>query len=326
MADAVAMVTFSGPIHVSGVFRRTTGKPPVTMGVLSGISVGVAAFLISALFLQTIVAQEVTYAGHQEDNRCICTFIPPYQPADHPTDHQQQSPAPDPCPPPRADPDVASLRTNLAVVQSHQLANREQLNSQASRLHNLTSRLFQMEDRMHGTERVQRSWDARTATVQQSASEMRRLISRQQDTIMFLRARLDTMFQEMSQMRDLNQRMMLEIQDEAEKSEKNRDKLHKLSRRQEKTEGEVREFLWAISQVMSSLKENERRKLAKMSKQRPLAPMMEDKTTPEPTESPWVPIRTSPAWEESVPTPKPRRRSLKVRHDSRAGHGHWWQK
>ncbi|XP_066287379.1 uncharacterized protein [Branchiostoma lanceolatum] len=179
---------------------------------------------------------------------------------------------------------------------------------------------------MHGTERHQRAWDSRTATVQQSASEMRRLISRQQDTIMFLRARLDNMFQEMSQMRDLNQRMVLEIQDEAEKSEKNRDKLHKLSRRQEKTEGEVKEFLWAISQVMSSLKESERRKLAKMSSQRPLARQVDAKMSPEPTESPWVPIRTSPAWEESLPTPKPRRRSLKRQHNSRAGHGHWWQK
>ncbi|XP_078684468.1 uncharacterized protein LOC144917955 [Branchiostoma floridae x Branchiostoma belcheri] len=293
------------------------------MGVLS---VGATSFLMSAVLLQTIVAQEVTYAGHKEDNRCICTFIPPYQAADHPSLHPQQPPpaAADPCPP--RDPDVASLRTDLAFLQSHQLANREQLNSQTSRLHNLTSRLFQMEDRVHGTERGQRSWDARTATIQRSASEMRRLISRQQDTIMFLRARLDDMFQEMSQMRDLNQRMVLEIQDEAEKSEKNRDRLHKLSRRQEKTEGEVKEFLWAISQVMSSLKETERRKLAKMSKQRPLAPMVDDaKTTPEPTESPWVPIRTAP-WEESVPTPKPRRRSLKSRHDSRAGHGHWWQK
>eukprot|EP00058_Branchiostoma_floridae_P002864 XP_002588352.1 hypothetical protein BRAFLDRAFT_81491 [Branchiostoma floridae] len=127
-------------------------------------------------------AREVTMHGRQEEDRCVCTFVSPYLPADYSQSPSQQSRRPD-CTDSILDSEF--IKQELHFMRRHQIANRKQ--------------------------------------------------------------RVDVMFEEMLQMRELNQRLMFELQDQSDKSEEYRTKLDTLTKRVENIDVNMNEFMFAFA-------------------------------------------------------------------------------
>ncbi|XP_078601102.1 uncharacterized protein LOC144876077 [Branchiostoma floridae x Branchiostoma japonicum] len=189
-------------------------------------------------------AREVTMHGRQEEDRCVCTFVSPYLPADYSQSPPQQSRRPD-CTDSILDSEF--IKQELHFMRRHQIANRKQTLRQGDQLHNLTSRIYQFKDALTANDRVQRSWDMRLLSATSDTRELQRVLTRQRDTIGFLRQRVDVMFEEMLQMRELNQRLMFELQDQSDKSEEYRTKLDTLTKRVENIDVNMNEFMFAFA-------------------------------------------------------------------------------
>ncbi|KAI8499927.1 hypothetical protein Bbelb_222440 [Branchiostoma belcheri] len=219
----------------------------------------------------TTEGKEVTMHGRQEADRCVCTFVSPYLPADFPQPPPQQSRRQD-CTDSVLDSEF--IKQELHFMRRHQIANRKQncalsrtvlypehaqvrfwivqtypkprLSSslyEASR----EARIYQFKDALTANDRVQRSWDMRLLSATSDTRELQRVVSRQRDTIGFLRQRVDAMFDEMLQMRELNQRLMFELQDQSDRSEEYRTKLDTLTKRVENVDLNMNEFMFAFA-------------------------------------------------------------------------------
>ncbi|CAH1268406.1 Hypp3868 [Branchiostoma lanceolatum] len=190
-------------------------------------------------------AKEVPMHGRQEEDRCVCTFVSPYFPADSYSRPQpQQARRPD-CTDSILDSEF--IKQELHFMRRHQIANRKQTLKQGDQLHNLTSRIYQFKDALTANDRVQRSWDMRLLSATADTRELQRVVTRQRDTIGFLRQRVDAMFEEMLQMRELNQRLMFELQDQSDQSEEYRTKLDTLTKRVENIDVNMNEFMFAFA-------------------------------------------------------------------------------
>ncbi|XP_019646827.1 PREDICTED: uncharacterized protein LOC109487281 [Branchiostoma belcheri] len=130
----------------------------------------------------TAEGKEVTMHGRQEADRCVCTFVSPYLPADFPQPPPQQSRRQD-CTDSVLDSEF--IKQELHFMRRHQIANRKQ--------------------------------------------------------------RVDAMFEEMLQMRELNQRLMFELQDQSDRSEEYRTKLDTLTKRVENVDLNMNEFMFAFA-------------------------------------------------------------------------------
>ncbi|XP_078684085.1 uncharacterized protein LOC144917683 [Branchiostoma floridae x Branchiostoma belcheri] len=192
----------------------------------------------------TAEGKEVTMHGRQEADRCVCTFVSPYLPADFPQPPPQQSRRQD-CTDSVLDSEF--IKQELHFMRRHQIANRKQALKHSDQLHNLTSRIYQFKDALTANDRVQRSWDMRLLSATSDTRELQRVVSRQRDTIGFLRQRVDAMFDEMLQMRELNQRLMFELQDQSDRSEEYRTKLDTLTKRVENVDLNMNEFMFAFA-------------------------------------------------------------------------------
>eukprot|EP00058_Branchiostoma_floridae_P002867 XP_002588355.1 hypothetical protein BRAFLDRAFT_81494 [Branchiostoma floridae] len=125
-------------------------------------------------------AREVTMHGRQEEDRCVCTFVSPYLPADYSQSPSQQSRRPD-CTDSILDSEF--IKQELHFMRRHQIANRKQTLRQGDQLHNLTSRIYQFKDALTANDRVQRSWDMRLLSATSDTRELQRVLTRQRDTI-----------------------------------------------------------------------------------------------------------------------------------------------
>ncbi|KAI8495377.1 hypothetical protein Bbelb_268320 [Branchiostoma belcheri] len=268
-----------------------------------------ASGLIGLLgLLRPTVSDEIRTAGRFEDKRCICTFIPPYVAADSPRSNSVQCPA-------GGTEDVPFLKREMEFLQEHHLANRKQLNFQTERLQNVSAHIWRLEERYRERLGQQRTWEVRLLSLIEENKQLRGAVFQQDENLKLVTSRLESMTRELTYLRDLNWRIQFRVQEQSLKNKMYRQSVDEIRKRLFAAEGDVGEFLWALTRVLATMPLSARQKLHEMVALAQTTPTEEPEKAGKPNEA-WEPIPTDASGSsvdelEFVATPKPRRRSVK---------------
>ncbi|CAH1267143.1 Hypp3695 [Branchiostoma lanceolatum] len=267
------------------------------------------ASALIALFiglLPSTVSEEIRTTGRVEDQRCICTFIPPYIAADSPRSNSVQCPAGN-------SEDVPFLKREIEFLQEHHIANRKQLNFQTERLQNVSVHIWRLEERYRERLGQQRTWEVRLLSLIEENKQLRGAVFQQDESLKLVTSRLESMTRELTYLRDLNWRIQFRVQEESLKNKMYRQSVEEIRKRLFAAEGDVGEFLWALTRVLATMPVSARKKLHEMVALAQATPTEEPPEMAGKPNAAWEPIPTDASEEraEFVATPKPRRRSVK---------------
>ncbi|CAH1267268.1 Hypp3721 [Branchiostoma lanceolatum] len=218
----------------------------------------VVCVLLLGVGVSLTTQEEVYSLGHIEDNRCVCTFVAPYNQPDSPTKTARE--APSNCPSLDAS-ELQRLKDDVVLVHRHQLANREQLNTQSTGLFNLTTRMHTYEESLRKYARRQVAQDGNMGGFQKETRKLRRLITKQRQALSGMRSRVDSLTNDLEHMRGVNEQLLLELQVQAEKNEMQRRRLEDLRVKHEATETQIQEFLWIVTTVLKTVPRPDREQL-----------------------------------------------------------------
>ncbi|XP_019621852.1 PREDICTED: uncharacterized protein LOC109468064 [Branchiostoma belcheri] len=218
----------------------------------------VVCVLLLSVGLSLTAQEEVYSLGHIEDNRCVCTFVAPYNQPDSPTKTARE--APSDCPSLDAS-ELQRLKDDVVLVHRHQLANREQLNTQTTGMFNLTTRMHTFEESLRKYARKQVAQDGNMGGFQKETRKLRRLITKQRQALAGMRSRVDSLTNDLEHMRGVNEQLLQELQVQAEKNEMQRRRLEDLRVKHEATETQIQEFLWIVTTVLKTVPRPDREQL-----------------------------------------------------------------
>ncbi|KAI8508852.1 hypothetical protein Bbelb_139510 [Branchiostoma belcheri] len=212
------------------------------------------------LILTTVVALVIakTSAWTVETDRrqrrtCECSLVLPYSPSEHLNTRAESKTCSG-----RSD-ELRELRKDIGLLQKVQIGERMRCNNFAGQLANVTTLMFQLEDKAHQQESFRSYYDKRLEAFTEETLQLQRVLTGQENFIKFLEDRLDALQGGMGKVSDVSRRVEALAREETQKREETSQKMDEFDRRVQVAEESTKAFLWLMTETLSKIPAAERK-------------------------------------------------------------------